>query len=77
MSAAWLQLEVPDGPGIASIPNGICADFARDKDGGSKGGYYYVGPTDLNIMSAAWLKLEPPQGVGIDVVLPGSCGGSD
>jgi hypothetical protein len=62
---AWLKKEPPHGPGIASIPNGICADFAHDQGGSSKSGHYRVGPTDLNILVANWLKKEPPFGTGV------------
>ena len=81
----WVK-EPPDGPGIATITSpslGICADFAHDKSGTSKDGYWYVGGTDLTIMLAAWddqntpdtgddfwLK-EPPDGPGIP---PDWCG---
>ncbi|UCG58908.1 MAG: hypothetical protein JSU70_05220, partial [Phycisphaerales bacterium] len=61
----WLLREPPFGPGIASVPNGICADFAHDQGGSSKSGYYRVGPSDLNILIANWLKKEPPLGPGI------------
>jgi hypothetical protein len=63
--SAWLVLEPAFGPGIASIPNGICADFAHDLGGGPKTGYYRVGPTDLNILVANWLVLEPAFGPGV------------
>jgi hypothetical protein len=62
---AWLVREPPFGPGIASVPNGICADFAHDQGGSSKSGYYRVGPSDLNILVANWLKKEPPYGPGV------------
>ncbi len=70
--AAWQVLEPPFGPGIASIPNGICADFAHDKGGSAATGYYRVGTTDLNRLVANWLVKEPPAGPGI----PGDCGGN-
>ena len=63
--AGWLVLEPGFGPGIATIPNGICADFAHDQGGGPKTGYYRVGPTDLNILIANWLVLEPGFGPGV------------
>jgi hypothetical protein len=63
--AAWLVLEPGFGPGIATIPNGICADFAHDLGGSAKTGYYRVGPTDLNILVANWLVLEPAFGPGV------------
>ncbi|MHC4113459.1 MAG: hypothetical protein ACYSUY_20490 [Planctomycetota bacterium] len=63
--SAWLVDEPPFGPGIVSIPNGICADFAHDLGGSAKTGYYRVGPTDLNILIANWLVFEPSGGPGV------------
>jgi hypothetical protein len=63
--SAWLVLEPGFGPGIASIPNGICADFAHDLGGSDKTGFYRVGPTDMNILIANWLVIEPGFGPGI------------
>jgi hypothetical protein len=62
---AWMVKELPLGPGIASVPNGICADFAHDQGGSAKTGYYRVGPSDLNILVANWLRKEPPRGPGV------------
>jgi hypothetical protein len=70
--AAWQVAEQPNGPGIDSIENGICADFARDQDGSAKTGIYRVGTTDLNILIENWLVKEAPDGPGV----PGDCGGS-
>jgi hypothetical protein len=70
--AAWQVREEPHGPGIDSIENGICADFARDQEGSDKTGYYRVGTTDLNILIENWLVREPPVGPGV----PGDCGGT-
>ncbi|UCG59468.1 MAG: LamG domain-containing protein [Phycisphaerales bacterium] len=64
--AAWLVKEPPAGPGIASVPNGICADFAHDQGGSPKTGVYRVGPSDLNILISNWFKKEPPFGPGVD-----------
>jgi hypothetical protein len=72
LMAAWQVREQPFGPGIASIENGICADFARDQEGSSKTGYYRVGTNDLNILVENWLVKEAPDGPGV----PGDCGGS-
>jgi hypothetical protein len=69
--AAWQVKEPDKGPGIASVENGICADFARDQGGSSKAGYYRVGPTDLNILVENWLVKEPDKGPGV----PEDCGG--
>ncbi|MHC4642908.1 MAG: hypothetical protein ACYS32_14795 [Planctomycetota bacterium] len=63
--SAWLVLEPAFGPGIDSILDGICADFAHDLGGNPKTGYYRVGPTDLNILIANWLVFEPPGGPGV------------
>ncbi|UCG59578.1 MAG: right-handed parallel beta-helix repeat-containing protein, partial [Phycisphaerales bacterium] len=60
--SAWLVKEPPYGLGIASVPDGICADFAHDEGGSTKTGRYRVGPSDLNIMIANWLIKEPPHG---------------
>ncbi len=70
--AAWQIKEPPFGPGIASIENGICADFARDQEGSAKAGFYRVGNNDLNRLVANWMVREPPAGPGI----PADCGGS-
>ena len=63
--AAWLVKEPPDGPGITSVTNGVCADFDHQAGGSAKAGFYRVGPADLNILIANWLVKEPPQGEGI------------
>ena len=63
---AWLVKEPPDGPGIGSVENGICADFAHDLEGNGLVGYYRVGPSDLNILIEYWKVLEPPDGNGVD-----------
>jgi hypothetical protein len=63
--SGWLVLELGFGPGIASIPNGICADFAHDLGGNPKTGYYRIGPSDLNILIANWLVREPGMGIGV------------
>lgn len=64
--AAWQIKERPMGPGIASIENGICADFAHDLAGSDKTGFCRVGPSDLNILVQNWLVKEPPDGPGVD-----------
>jgi len=70
--SAWLIKEPPHGDGIASVPNGICADFARDQAGSTKTGVYRVGTSDLNILVEYWLDKEPPHGDGV----PADCGGT-
>jgi hypothetical protein len=59
-------LESPFGPGIASVANGICADFAHDKGGDMATGFYRVGVTDLNVLVANWMLTD----------IPGNCGGT-
>ena len=72
LTAAWQVKEPPFGPGIASIQNGICADFARDQEGDETSGFYRVGTTDLNSLVASWLVKEAPNGPGV----PADCGGN-
>ncbi len=62
---AWQVKEPPFGPGIASIENGICADFAHDKEGNAVEGFYRVGNNDLNRLVANWMVKEPPAGPGV------------
>jgi hypothetical protein len=68
--SAWQVKEPPFGPGIASIENGICADFGHDKEGNNEAGWYRVGTNDLNILIANWLVKESPAGPGV----PADCG---
>jgi hypothetical protein len=73
--AAWKVLEpavlpIPGGPGIGSVPNGICADFDHLMEGDPKGGFFRVGAGDLGILLTNWKVLEPavlptPGGPGI------------
>ncbi len=63
--SAWQVKEPPAGPGIASIENGICADFGHDKEGSDATGWYRVGTNDLNILIGSWLVKEPPAGPGV------------
>jgi hypothetical protein len=65
--AAWEVKEsatgtTPSGPGILSVTNGICADFARDIQGTTKQGFWRVGTNDLNILLASWEVKEPATG---------------
>ncbi|MBN2271354.1 MAG: hypothetical protein JXN61_12115 [Sedimentisphaerales bacterium] len=73
--AAWPVAEPPKGPGIASVTYngipGICADSARDQEGGPKTGYFRVKFNDLNKLVASWPIAEPTKGPG----LPTDCGG--
>lgn len=64
-------------------------DGAGNLGGSDKGGWYYVGNLDLNILMLAWNVKEAPDGLGIDTIvgpsgIPGICadyarnlGGSD
>ena len=65
LSAAWKVKEPPKGSGIASIPNGICADFDHSQAGGTYTGWWRVGAGDINIMSTNWKVKEPPKGSGV------------
>lgn len=58
------------GPGIGSLPNGICADFAHDLGGDDKEGYYRVGGADLQILVNYWQIREDPFGPGTDPNCP-------
>lgn len=64
--SGWLMKEPPHGPGIASVPDGICADFAHNQGGSAKTGQYRVGPSDLNILISNWLVKEEPHGPGVN-----------
>ena len=70
---AWLVKEPPHGPGIDSVPNGVCADFDHSVAGNSKTGYYRVGAGDLAVLVANWLVKEPPKGPGLASVVDGIC----
>jgi len=70
--AAWSVLEPPKGPGIASVENGICADFAHNQEGSPITGYKRVFISDLNLLIANWSVLEPPKGAGIPKDCPGA-----
>lgn len=63
--AGWNVKEPPKGPGILSITNGICGDFARDQQGSAILGYARVFSNDLNILIANWNIKEAPKGPGI------------
>ena len=67
---AWQVKEPPFGPGIASVANGICADFTHSAEGNATTGWYRVGANDLNILIENWLVKEPPAGPGV----PADCG---
>lgn len=63
--SGWNVKEAPKGPGIMSIPNAICADFARDRQGSAILGFARVFSNDLNILIANWNIKEAPKGPGI------------
>ena len=69
LTMAWMVKELPKGPGISSVPGGICADFAHDLEGNSQTSFYRVGPSDLNILIESWMVKEPPKGAGV----PANC----
>lgn len=62
---AWKVSRPPMGPGIGSVPNGICADFDHREEGSPMVGIYRVGFSDLNILATYWKIKEPPLGPGI------------
>jgi hypothetical protein len=66
---AWQIKEPPRGPGILSVPNGICCDFKRDQQGLAATGVWRVGTNDLNILVANWQVKEPPKGPGVPICL--------
>lgn len=68
--AAYGVREPTKGPGIASIQNGICADFARNQQGNVIQGYARVYTDDLAILLANYGVREAPKGPGI-----GDCSG--
>jgi len=63
--SAYSVKEPPKGPGIATIPNGICADFARDRQGSALTGFTRVFTNDLSILIAGYSVKEPPKGPGV------------
>jgi hypothetical protein len=63
--SGWNIKEAPKGAGIMSIPNAVCADFARDKQGSVALGYARVFSNDLNILIANWNIKEAPKGPGV------------
>jgi hypothetical protein len=62
---AWQIKEPPKGPGVLSVPNGICCDFKRDQQGIAATGVWRVGTSDLNVLVANWQVKEPPKGPGV------------
>jgi hypothetical protein len=74
LAAGWKVPEPPKGSGIKGRLSGIvplvCADFAHDKGGNSKTGYYYLGSTDLTVLAAHWKIPQPPKGSGVATDCP-------
>jgi len=64
---AYNVAEAPKGPGIDSIPNGICADFDHAREGNAVTGYKRVFNADLNILLANYNVAEAPKGAGVPV----------
>ena len=64
--------EAPKGPGILSVPNGICADFDHNKEGNAITGIKRVFNLDLTQFLASYGVKEPSKGPGI-----GDCSGPD
>jgi hypothetical protein len=69
LADAWQIKEPTKGPGILSVPGGICADFNHDKQGSIITGYMRVSTDDLVILANNWQIKEPTKGPGI----PGDC----
>ncbi len=69
LADAWQIKEDPKGPGILSLPGGICADFDHGQQGSIVTGYMRVSTNDLIILANNWQIKEDPKGPGI----PGDC----
>jgi hypothetical protein len=63
LAGAWKVREAPKGPGILSVPGGICADFDHQQE--FESGWFRVGPGDVGILAAYWKVREPPKGPGL------------
>ncbi|MHC5120835.1 MAG: hypothetical protein ACYSO7_04890 [Planctomycetota bacterium] len=63
--AAWNVKEPTKGPGILSIPNGVCADFDHVAVGSKLKGFARVETNDLNLLLANWQIKEPTKGPGV------------
>ena len=70
LADAWQIKEPPKGPGILSLPGGICADFDHAKQGSIITGYMRVSTNDLIILANNWQIKEPPKGPGIPGCVP-------
>jgi hypothetical protein len=60
-------------PACWAFPRQCHGDADGLKEGNAKTGFYYVGPSDLNILIAAWQVKEPPFGPGIAGIANGIC----
>ncbi len=60
--AEWESVGKPD---CWCYPRQCHGDADGGKEGSAKGGYWYVGSPDLNILIPAWLVLEPTKGTGL------------
>jgi hypothetical protein len=67
--------EPPQGPGILTITDGICADFKRDQQGSPLAGYSRVFTNDLNELIAWYGVKEAPQGSGVPLCPLAGAGG--
>ncbi|MBN1510651.1 MAG: hypothetical protein JXB13_01425 [Phycisphaerae bacterium] len=68
--AEWVAL---GKPACWAYPRQCRGDADGRKDGSEKTGFYYVGPSDLNVLIAAWQVKEPPLGPGIAAIENGIC----
>lgn len=68
--AEWVAL---GKPACWAYPRQCRGDADGRKDGSETTGFYYVGPSDLNVLIAAWQVKEPPLGPGIASIERGIC----
>ncbi len=73
--AAYNVAEPTKGPGIMTIPNGICADFNHAREGNVVTGYKRVFNADLGIFLANYNVAEPTKGPGVPVCPLTTAGG--
>jgi hypothetical protein len=52
-------------PSCWCYPRQCHGDADGGYEGSAKGGYWYVGTPDLDILISGWLTLEPPKGTGL------------
>ncbi len=75
--SAWNVYEpdspVDPGPGIGSVPSGICADFSHSVEGGGKIPLRRVGTADLNILIGSWKVYEPNSPIEPGPGVPTDC----